>query len=64
MRSQAWIVRPGVLGNGPPRGRWRVGSAIGNPIWSVRIARADVARFLLDEAAEPHHLRATVALAW
>lgn len=58
------VVRPGVLGTGPPRGSWRVGSAIGNPIWPVRIARADVACFLLDETAAPQHLRATVALAW
>lgn len=58
------IVRPGALTSGRPRGRWRAGSAIGNPVWTVRIARADVAQFLLDEAAEPRHLGATVALAW
>jgi hypothetical protein len=29
----------------------------------VRIARADVARFALDELAVPHHLRATAAIA-
>ncbi len=58
------IVRPGALTNGRPRSRWRVGGAIGNPLWTARIARADVARFLLDEAAHPHHLRETVAVAW
>lgn len=57
------IVRPGALTNGRPRDRWRAGTRIGNPLWTVRIARADVARFLLDEAADPRHLRATVAIA-
>lgn len=58
------IVRPGALTNGKARGTWRSGRAIGNPLWTVRIARADVARFLLDEVNEPHHLRETVAIAW
>ena len=58
------IVRPGALTNGKPRGVWRAGGAIGNPLWTVRIARADVAHFLLDELAEPRHLRETVAVAW
>lgn len=58
------IVRPGALTNGRARGTWRSGRRIGNPLWTVRIARADVARFLLDEAAHPHHLRETVAVAW
>lgn len=58
------IVRPGALTHGRPRGRWRAGKAIGNPLWTVRIARADTARFLLEEVAQKHHLRATVAVAW
>lgn len=58
------IVRPGALTNGGSRGSWRSGPRIGNPLWTVRIARADVARFLLDETARPHHLRETVAVAW
>lgn len=58
------IVRPGALTKGRARGTWRSGRAIGNPLWTVRIARADVARFLLDEVADPHHLRETVAVAW
>ena len=58
------IVRPGALTNGKARGIWRTGRQIGNPFWTVRIARADVARFLLDEMAHPHHLRETVAVAW
>ena len=61
----AWtLVRPGALTNGRARGRWRAGTRIGNPLWTVRIARADVARFLLDELATPRHLRETVAIAW
>ena len=58
------IVRPGALTNGRARGTWRSGRAIGNPLWTVRIARADVARFLLDEVSESHDLRETVAIAW
>jgi len=58
------IVRPGALTNGKPRGVWRQGSRIGNPLWTVRIARADVASFLLDLAAGKDHLRKTVAIAW
>ncbi len=58
------IVRPGALTNGRARGTWRSGRRIGNPLWTVRIARADVARFLLDEVAEAHRLRETVAVAW
>ena len=45
------IVRPGALTNGRPRGAWRTGTRIGNPIWTVRIARADVAHFVLDQLA-------------
>jgi putative NADH-flavin reductase len=58
------LVRPGALTNGKPRGKWRVGRRIGNPLWTVRIARADVAHFLLDQLAGTKHLRETVALAW
>ncbi|MBP9145856.1 MAG: SDR family oxidoreductase [Thermoanaerobaculia bacterium] len=58
------IVRPGALTNGRPRGAWRTGPTIGNPIWTVRIARADVAHFVLDQLASTKHLRQTVAIAW
>lgn len=58
------IVRPGALTNGKPRGAWRTGPRVGNPIWTVRIARADVAHFLLDQLAGTKHLRDTVAIAW
>ena len=58
------IVRPGALTNGKERRTWRSGPRIGNPLWTVRIARGDVAHFLLDEAADPHYSRQTVAIAW
>jgi len=58
------IVRPGALTNGQARGVWRQGSGIGNPLWTVRIARADVATFLLNLAGGKDHLRKTVAIAW
>jgi uncharacterized protein YbjT (DUF2867 family) len=41
------IVRPGILKNGPARGRYRFGAAAGNYFWSAPISRADVAGFML-----------------
>jgi putative NADH-flavin reductase len=58
------LVRPGAFSSGRARGRWRAGTTIGNPLWTVRIARADVAHFLLDELEAKRHLRETVAVAW
>lgn len=58
------LVRPGALTNGKPRGNWRAAREVGNPLWTVRIARADVAHFLLDQLASTKNLRETVALAW
>ena len=58
------LVRPGALTNGKPRGNWRAAREVGNPLWTVRIARADVAHFLLDQLAHTKNLRETVALAW
>ncbi len=57
------IVRPGVLTNGPKRARYRLGPRVGHWLWSVRISRADVAAFMLDELTERRYVRATVGLA-
>lgn len=57
------IVRPGVLTNGPRRGRFRHGPTVGHPLWTVRISRADTASFLLDHLDDDTSLRATVAIA-
>jgi uncharacterized protein YbjT (DUF2867 family) len=58
------IVRPGALVNGRGRGRYRHGSAVGNWLWTVRVARADVAAFLLDQLTDDRYLRATPGISW
>lgn len=57
------IVRPGVLTNGPKRGRYRHGARVGHWLWTVRISRADVAAFMLDQLTDRRYLRASVGLA-
>lgn len=57
------IVRPGVLTNGPRRGQYRHGPRVGHWLWTVRVSRADVAAFMLDQLADRRYLRATVGLA-
>lgn len=58
------IVRPGALTNGPALGRFRTGARVGHWLWTVRIARADVAAFMLAEAVAPRFSRQTVGLAY
>ncbi len=58
------IVRPGVLTNGAKRGRYRHGPGIGHWLWSVRISRADVADFMLDQLTDPTYLRASPGVAY
>ena len=43
------IVRPAVLKNADGRGVYRHGSNIGSFLWTARIARADVADFMLKQ---------------
>ena len=57
------IVRPGVLTNGPRRGRYRQGARVGHWLWTVRISRADVAAFMLDQLTDRRYVRAAVGLA-
>ena len=45
------IVRPGALTNQQARGAVRHGRAVGNLLWTVRVPRADVAAFMLDQLA-------------
>ena len=60
----AWtIVRPGMLTNGSPRGRYRHGPHVGHWLWTVRISRADVAAFMLDQLTDTSYVRATVGVA-
>ena len=58
------IVRPGLLTNGPKRGRVRHGPRVGNYLWAVRISRADVAAFMLDQLASGAYAGAAPGVAW
>ncbi len=51
------IVRPGVLTNAEKRGRYRHGLHVGNFLWTVRISRADVADFMLNQLESDTYLR-------
>ena len=56
--SVEWtIVRPGLLTNGPKRGRYRHGR-VGSFLWTVRVSRADVADFMLNQLDSDTYLRA------
>jgi len=57
------IVRPGALTNGPRRGHYRHGPRVGHWLWTVRISRADVAEFMLDQVTDSRYVRASVGLA-
>jgi putative NADH-flavin reductase len=53
-----WIVvRPGALTNGARRGRPRHGPHVGSFLWTVRISRADVAEFMLDQLVSNDYLQ-------
>jgi putative NADH-flavin reductase len=58
------IVRPGMLTNGAKRGRFRHGRDVGSFVWSVRISRADVADFMLNQLESDAYLRAAPGVAW
>jgi len=58
------IVRPGALNNGAKRGRYRHGARVGNYLWTVRISRADVAAFMLDQLESDGYLRNAPGVCW
>ena len=58
------IVRPGQLTNGRKRGQYRHGPKVGNYLWSVSIARADVADFMLNQIGETPYLRTAVSVSY
>ena len=61
--SLEWtIVRPGILTNGKQRGKYRHGEKVGNFIWSVRISRADVADFILNQLTDNTYLKKGVGV--
>jgi len=56
--SAEWvIVRPGALTNGEKRGIRREDAGVGSFLWTVRISRADVAAFMLDQLTSDQYLR-------
>jgi len=57
------IVRPGALTNGPKRGHYRHGPRVGHWLWTVRISRADVAAFMLDQLTDGRYVRTAVGVA-
>jgi uncharacterized protein YbjT (DUF2867 family) len=58
------IVRPGVLTNRKGKGRYRHGRGVGSFLQTVRIARADVAAFMLDQLAADIYLGSAVGVCW
>jgi putative NADH-flavin reductase len=57
------IVRPGALTNGPKRGQYRHGPRVGHWLRTVRISRADVAAFMLDQLTDNRYVRTVVGVA-
>mgnify|MGYP001352511271 CR=1 FL=1 len=58
------IVRPGALTSGARRGRVRHGRQLGSFLWTVRVSRADVAEFMLDQLASDTCLRTAPGVCW
>ncbi len=58
------IVRPGALTNGSKRGVYRHGPAVGNWFWTVRISRADVADFMLNQVTSDEYLHRNPGISW
>jgi putative NADH-flavin reductase len=58
------VVRPGALTNGPKRGRYRHGAKVGSFLWTVRISRADVAAFMLNQLTDNTYLNAAPGVCW
>jgi uncharacterized protein YbjT (DUF2867 family) len=58
------IVRPGALTNGDRRGRFREGRGVGSFLWSVRISRADVATFMLNQLTSETYLGSAPGVCW
>ena len=58
------IVRPGVLTNAPARGKYRYGRNVGNYLWTNRIARGDVADFMLKQLTDDDYIGSAVGVVW
>ena len=58
------IVRPAVLTNAKMRGTYRYGRRVGGYLWTARIARGDVADFMLKQLVDDSHLGTAVGVCW
>jgi uncharacterized protein YbjT (DUF2867 family) len=58
------IVRPGVLTNGDKRGRSRHGLRVGGFLLTVRVSRADVADFMLNQLVSDAYLQTAPGVCW
>jgi uncharacterized protein YbjT (DUF2867 family) len=58
------IVRPGALTDGDRRGRYRHGRRIGSFLWTVRVSRADVADFMLNQLESDTYLGTAPGVCW
>jgi uncharacterized protein YbjT (DUF2867 family) len=58
------IVRAGVLTNGEARGSYRHGPKVGSYLWPVKIARADVADFMLKQLTDDAYVGAAPGLGY
>lgn len=60
-----WVIaRPGVLNNRNKRGRNRHGRTVGSLLWTVRISRADVADFMLNQLTSNTYLQSAPGICW
>jgi putative NADH-flavin reductase len=58
------IVRPSALTDAAPRGRYHHGAGIGSFVTTRRIARADVAAFMLNQLSDDTYLRSAPGVSW
>jgi len=58
------IVRPAALTNGAARGQYRHGPKAGSYLLPVRISRADVAAFMLQQLSDDRYLGSAVGLCY
>jgi putative NADH-flavin reductase len=58
------IVRPGALTNGKKLGRYKHGADVGSYLWTVRVSRADVAEFMLNQLEDAAYLRTAVGISY
>ncbi|MBI5086254.1 MAG: SDR family oxidoreductase [Acidobacteria bacterium] len=61
-RTEWVVVRPAALSNGAPLGTCRHGGEVGGFVLTPGVARADVARFMLDQLSGNDHLGSAVGV--